>query len=98
MLGAVPILGDLLVSRRGEGVFGMTYSINGAVAAPRVGVNPLSALTPGIFRRIFEPLQQQETPAAPARRPAAGSGQRVVEDGPRATASLPGRDSRVPAP
>lgn len=98
MLGAVPIFGDLLVSRRGEGVFGMTYSIDGAVAAPRVGVNPLSALTPGILRRIFEPLQQQETPAAPAQQPASRSGQRVVEDGPRATASLPGRDSRVPAP
>src|SRR5262249_1550734 len=32
MLGQVPLIGDILVSRRGEGVFGMTYSINGAVA------------------------------------------------------------------
>lgn len=56
MLGNVPVIGDLLVSRRGEGVFGMTYSINGPAGAPRVGVNPVSALTPGILRRIFEPL------------------------------------------
>jgi hypothetical protein len=56
MLGNVPVIGDLLISRRGEGVFGMTYSINGPAAAPRVGVNPVSALTPGILRRIFEPL------------------------------------------
>jgi len=55
MLGAIPVLGDLLVSRRGEGVVGITYSIDGPVAEPRVGVNPLSALTPGILRRIFEP-------------------------------------------
>jgi hypothetical protein len=56
----VPVIGDLLVSRRGEGVFGMTYSINGSVESPRVGVNPVSALTPGILRRIFEPLPQRE--------------------------------------
>ncbi|MES1157322.1 MAG: AsmA-like C-terminal region-containing protein [Alphaproteobacteria bacterium] len=55
MLGAIPLLGDLLVSRKGEGVVGITYSINGPVTEPRVGVNPLSALTPGILRRIFEP-------------------------------------------
>jgi hypothetical protein len=59
MLGAVPILGDLLVSRKGEGVFGLTYSMNGPAEKPSVGVNPLSAFTPGIFRRIFEPLQRQ---------------------------------------
>jgi uncharacterized protein YhdP len=60
MLGSIPVLGDLLVSRRGEGVFGMTYSINGHAAEPRVGVNPVSALTPGILRRIFEPVRQRE--------------------------------------
>jgi len=58
MLGEIPVIGDLLVSRRGEGVFGMTYSINGRAAEPRVGVNPVSALTPGILRRIFEPVQR----------------------------------------
>jgi hypothetical protein len=59
MLGAVPILGDLLVSRKGEGVFGLTYSMDGPAEKPRVGVNPLSAFTPGIFRRIFEPIQKK---------------------------------------
>ncbi|MGQ0533039.1 MAG: YhdP family protein [Caulobacteraceae bacterium] len=66
MLGSIPVIGDLLVSRRGEGVFGMTYSINGRAGEPRVGVNPVSALTPGILRRIFEPLPQRE-PEAPQR-------------------------------
>jgi hypothetical protein len=61
MLGEVPVLGNLLVSRRGEGVFGMTYAINGQAAQPRVGVNPMSALTPGILRRIFEPAQPRDT-------------------------------------
>jgi hypothetical protein len=66
MLGSIPVLGDLLVSRRGEGVFGMTYSINGHAGEPRVGVNPVSALTPGILRRIFEPAPQPE-PETPQR-------------------------------
>lgn len=67
MLGNVPVLGDLLISRRGEGVFGMTYSINGHAREPRVGVNPVSALTPGILRRIFEPAQRDGgTHSAPA--------------------------------
>jgi hypothetical protein len=60
------VLGNLIVSRRGEGVFGMTYSINGPAGAPRVGVNPVSALTPGILRRIFEPPPQREAAAPEA--------------------------------
>ena len=68
MLGNVPVIGNLLVSRRGEGVFGMTYSINGPAAQPRVGVNPVSALTPGILRRIFEPVREN-TDAPPPPEP-----------------------------
>jgi hypothetical protein len=60
LLGNLPVLGDLLVSRKGEGVFGLTYSLDGPADKPKVGVNPLSAFTPGIFRRIFEPLQKKE--------------------------------------
>ncbi len=70
MLGEIPVLGNLIVSRRGEGVFGMTYSINGPAATPRVGVNPVSALTPGILRRIFEPLPQREEEPPSASEPA----------------------------
>ncbi len=66
MLGSIPVIGDLLVSRRGEGVFGMTYSINGEAAESRVFVNPVSALTPGILRRIFEPAPRAQ-PEEPER-------------------------------
>ena len=62
MFGGVPLIGDLLVSRRGEGMFAMTYALNGPVAAPRVGVNPVSVMAPGIFRRIFEPFQRPPAP------------------------------------
>lgn len=54
VLGAIPVLGNLLVSKKGEGVFGMTYSATGNADEPKISVNPLSMLTPGIFRRIFE--------------------------------------------
>lgn len=64
LLGNLPILGDLLVSRRGEGVFGITYSVHGDSQNPRVGVNPLSAITPGILRRIFEPTRKPATEKA----------------------------------
>lgn len=55
VLGGVPVLGQLFTSRRGEGLFAMTYSMNGPSDVPRVTVNPLSAIAPGILRRIFEP-------------------------------------------
>ena len=62
MLGAIPVLGDILVSKKGEGVFGLTYAMKGNLNEPSLTVNPLSVLTPGIFRRIFE----FSTPKAPA--------------------------------
>ncbi|SFI62364.1 AsmA-like C-terminal region-containing protein [Celeribacter neptunius] len=42
-----------VVSRRGEGLFGVTYTLTGAADDPSVGVNPLSILTPGALRDIF---------------------------------------------
>ncbi len=54
VLGAIPLLGDVLVSKKGEGIFGMTYRATGDANQPQVAVNPLAMLAPGIFRRIFE--------------------------------------------
>ncbi|RGP36056.1 AsmA-like C-terminal region-containing protein [Pseudotabrizicola alkalilacus] len=42
-----------LLTRRGEGVFGFNYALQGTADAPQVSVNPLSILTPGMFREIF---------------------------------------------
>ncbi|MEM9798593.1 MAG: AsmA-like C-terminal region-containing protein [Pseudomonadota bacterium] len=42
-----------LFSRRDEGLFGFTYRLTGRAADPQVSVNPLSILTPGVFREIF---------------------------------------------
>jgi hypothetical protein len=52
-IGQFPIIGDLLTGGKGQGVFGMNYALRGTMAAPRLVVNPVSALAPGIFRHIF---------------------------------------------
>jgi hypothetical protein len=53
-LGAIPILGKVFVGRQGEGVVGITFAIKGKLDDPEVLVNPISAITPGIFRQIFD--------------------------------------------
>jgi hypothetical protein len=54
ILGRAPVIGDLFVNRKGEGLVAISYTIDGPVAEPRVTVNPLSALAPGVLRRMFE--------------------------------------------
>ncbi|MBK5199868.1 MAG: AsmA-like C-terminal region-containing protein, partial [Methyloceanibacter sp.] len=53
-LGAIPILGKVLIGRQGEGVVGITFAIKGSLDDPTVLVNPISVMTPGIFRQIFD--------------------------------------------
>jgi len=64
VLGGVPIIGDLIVGRQGEGIFSITYSVNGSLEKAQVAVNPLSAVTPGILRRIFENPSDTSIPSA----------------------------------
>ncbi|MDJ0994281.1 MAG: AsmA-like C-terminal region-containing protein [Dinoroseobacter sp.] len=46
-------VGGELLGTPGEGLIGVNYRIEGTRAAPTVTVNPLSVLTPGIFRDLF---------------------------------------------
>ncbi|MDO5757410.1 MAG: AsmA-like C-terminal region-containing protein [Rhodobacterales bacterium] len=55
-----------MFTRKGEGLVGVNYTLKGPVASPRVAVNPLSLLTPGMFREIF----RRTPPRPPARAPA----------------------------
>lgn len=41
------------ISKRGEGLIGFNYKMQGPANAPEISVNPLSVLTPGFFREIF---------------------------------------------
>ncbi len=65
VLGNIPILGQILVGRKGEGIIGITYRMSGPFADPSVVVNPLSALTPGFLRRIFEFGEGTPSPSSP---------------------------------
>lgn len=52
-LGAIPILGDLLVGEEGGGIFAPTYTVEGDLDGPSVTVNPLSTFVPGVFRNLI---------------------------------------------
>ena len=52
--GKIPIVGPLLSGRRGEGIIGIGYRVSGEAGKANVLVNPLSVLTPGFLRRVFE--------------------------------------------
>ncbi|ESR25086.1 DUF3971 domain-containing protein [Lutibaculum baratangense] len=49
----LPLFGTLLGGKRNEGLFGITYSLSGSLDDPDMTINPLSAVTPGVFRYIF---------------------------------------------
>lgn len=49
----VKLLGPL-AGREGEGLFGVTFAIKGPLENPQFKINPVSALAPGAFRRMFE--------------------------------------------
>ncbi|WP_421786839.1 AsmA-like C-terminal region-containing protein [Hyphobacterium sp.] len=53
-VGNLPVVGEALISRPGEGVIGITFSIEGPFDQPTVAANPLSVLAPGVLRRLFE--------------------------------------------
>ena len=54
VLGIIPLVGELLVSKPGEGIIGLSYAVSGNAEEPNVSINPLSIMTPGILRRVFE--------------------------------------------
>ena len=53
LLGDLPLVGKIFSPEKGGGLFAARYSVRGPLADPKVGVNPLSALTPGFLREGF---------------------------------------------
>ena len=64
-IGHVPVIGQLLTSRKGEGVVALAYRAKGPFDKPLITVNPLSLMTPGILRRLFETSAPSQAPAPP---------------------------------
>jgi hypothetical protein len=54
MFGQIPILGLFLGGGNNEGLIGVTYEVVGPPSAPVLRVNPISAMAPGVLRKIFE--------------------------------------------
>ncbi len=54
MFGQIPIFGLFLGGGSNEGLIGVTYEIVGTPGQPVLRVNPISAMAPGVLRKIFE--------------------------------------------
>ncbi|MCC6983809.1 MAG: hypothetical protein IT535_11105 [Bauldia sp.] len=52
--GQIPLFGIFLGGGSREGLLGVTFKIEGTMDAPLLTVNALSAIAPGIFRKLFE--------------------------------------------
>jgi hypothetical protein len=79
MLTKIPLVGVLLSGGENDGVFGVSYRVHGAMSGPTLTVNPLSAIAPGILRRMLGAIdgtasrggapEPAETGEAPTHRP-----------------------------
>jgi hypothetical protein len=56
VLGHFPVIGALLTGGEGQGLFAWSFRLTGSNDTPSVMVNPLSALTPGLLRHLFDPF------------------------------------------
>jgi hypothetical protein len=52
--GQIPVLGLFLGGGSNEGLFGITYEVVGTLGQPVLRVNPISAIFPGVSRKIME--------------------------------------------
>ncbi len=61
LVGRIPIFGAIAGAGANEGLVGVTFRVGGPIEDPILQINPLSAVAPGIFRKIFE-FQNEELP------------------------------------
>lgn len=54
IFGEIPIIGQILGNGQDRGLIGITYRLSGKFSDPTLNVNPISAIAPGVFRKIFE--------------------------------------------
>ena len=81
MFGQLPVIGLFLGGGSNEGLIGVTYEVVGTPGSPVLRINPISAILPGVTRKIMEfntgkqanPMElpsntSDGSPAAPASR------------------------------
>ncbi|MBP2549619.1 hypothetical protein J2858_002542 [Neorhizobium galegae] len=54
LFAELPIIGAILGNGRDRGLLGITFKVAGRFDQPKLTVNPLSIIAPGVFRQIFE--------------------------------------------
>jgi hypothetical protein len=54
LFGELPIIGIILGNGTDRGLLGITFKLSGRSDAPKLAINPLSLIAPGVFRQIFE--------------------------------------------
>ena len=66
-LGQIPIVG-LFLGGSNEGVVGITFQATGPPSAPRITINPVSAIAPGLLRKFIPSPGQFDNGFAPPQR------------------------------
>ncbi|MBA4750496.1 MAG: AsmA-like C-terminal domain-containing protein [Alphaproteobacteria bacterium] len=59
-ISKIPLIGQLITGGKGEGLWGVSYTITGPTDNVRIAVNPLTAFTPGILRKLFMPETNED--------------------------------------
>tara|TARA_A100001011_G_scaffold393527_1_gene483557 strand:+ start:69 stop:3266 length:3198 start_codon:yes stop_codon:yes gene_type:complete len=54
LLNKIPLIGQVITGIEGDGLIGVNFKVAGTYEKPNYNVNPLSILTPGIIRSIFD--------------------------------------------
>lgn len=54
LISNIPLVGNLLVGGKGEGLFAIPYRISGSTKNPEVKANAAAAIAPGFLRGLFE--------------------------------------------
>lgn len=54
ILSHIPLLGDVLAGGKDKGLFATSFSVTGPYVSSEVTVNPLSTITPGFLKNIFD--------------------------------------------
>jgi len=90
MFGQIPIVGLFLGGGSNEGLIGVTYEVVGTLGQPVLRVNPISAMAPGVLRKIFEIRHRQ------AKQPDRTPAQQLTLDGCDLATGKVASDDRVP--
>jgi len=53
-IGMIPLVGELLGNGKDSALLGITFRLSGQRKNPVIEINPMSMVTPGIFRKVFE--------------------------------------------